>query len=90
MSLAERKRGSSPCLRLGLRPSKVGHYALLTVVCISQTVCHALNQLDLSVKSLGHPVAVAALDFSLSAAPLAPEWRTLQPAPSAEPANFEA
>src|ERR671916_2772300 len=50
---------SSPCLRPDLSLSTVGHYALSTVVFISQTICHALNQLNLVVKTLGHPVAVA-------------------------------
>ena len=43
--------GSSPCLRPDLSFSAVSHYALSTVVFISKTVRHALNQLDLVVNT---------------------------------------
>src|SRR5439155_21984692 len=50
--------GSSPCLRPGLSLSTVSHYALPPVVFISQTIRHPLNQLDLVIEPLGHPVTV--------------------------------
>jgi len=56
------KGGSSPCLRPELSLSAVSHYALLTVVFISYTIRHPLNQLDLVVESLGPPVAVTIAD----------------------------
>src|SRR5918998_6185516 len=49
---------SSPCLRPDLSLSTVSHYALSTVVFISQTICHALNQLDLVVKAFRDPIAI--------------------------------
>src|SRR5688500_3524365 len=54
--------GSSPCLRPDLSLSAVGPYALSTVVFISKTVRHALNQLDLVVKAFCDPVAVTIAD----------------------------
>ena len=54
--------GSSPWLRPELSLSAVSHYALLTVVFISYTIRHPLNQLDLVVESLGPPVAVTIAD----------------------------
>src|SRR5918999_1173547 len=54
--------GSSPCLRPELSLSAVGHYTLSTVVFISKTVRHALNELDLVVKAFCDPVAVTIAD----------------------------
>src|SRR3989442_2277542 len=51
-------KGSSPCLRPGLSLSTVRHYAPQPVVFISQTIRHPLNQLDLVIEPLGHPVTV--------------------------------
>jgi hypothetical protein len=54
--------GSSPCWRLDLSLSTIGYYALSTVVFISQTIRHPLNQLDLFVKSLGPRVIITIPD----------------------------
>ena len=51
-----------PCLRPDLSSSAVGHYAFSTVVFISKTVRHALNELDLVVKAFCDPVAVTIAD----------------------------
>ena len=57
------KEGSSPYLRRALSLSTVGHYELSTVVFISKTIRHPLNQLDLVVKSFCYTVAVSIPDI---------------------------
>src|SRR5438034_2100901 len=54
-----RRNGSSPSLRPTLSLSTPGYYALSSVVFISQTIRHPLDQLDFIVESLRYPVIVA-------------------------------
>src|SRR6187455_3466168 len=55
--------GSSPSLRPDLSLSTPSHYALSTIVFISKTIRHPLNQLDLVVESFRYTVAVTIPDI---------------------------
>src|ERR687894_932218 len=54
-----RIKGSSPSFGPGLSSCTIGQYPFFLVVFISQPKGPALNQLNLVVEALGHPVGVA-------------------------------